>query len=485
MEGNASQVNQPESSVSSREIATRFVIHRYLNTIKSRFQDDPTIYEQFIHFTENFQEDGDMSSGDLEMVLEVLFRGHDDLIQEYHNLRPTFEEAKTFYMERKREEEEAEVEEMKRIADATRRDHIRACEVQSKSTLLRLPREIRDTIWKDVVSENIVHISRDANSSSYSFHSCVAPNGLKSSACPSGKGDHTQCATTGPSDFPSYRLICKQINLELPDARGTLFSKSVFHFDDLVDAEEYLFGLKERDRAAITHLRLPIPYSLSTKHEDSGPEFQAWEAIINYFSCPWVRETLNLNVHDRHHKQFLKQPWFFYYSSCYYQHNRHRLYKKWQIRFGDTSWDMDIASLRYKGEPKLDIGMDYPASDGVRFWMWGELLLGKCVDAEVAVAVGVTVLLALTLTLTSVIPDSVDEFSVISVSIDELPVVTLLPDPEVDVLHSVVTAVAMGKGVKIFVVLVTELAVFVEVDLMDEYVEEAEAEAEEETDTLK
>lgn len=56
----------------------------------------------------------------------------------------------------------------------------------------------------------------------------------------------------------------------------------------------------------------------------------------------------------------------------------------------------------------------------------------------------------------------------------------------------------MGKGVKIFVVLVTELAVFVgidilllitdsiiEVDLMDEYVEEAEAEAEEETDTLK
>ncbi|KAF7863167.1 hypothetical protein EAF04_007250 [Stromatinia cepivora] len=362
MEGNTSQIDRSESSFSSREIAARFMIQSYLNTIKYRFQDDPTIYEQFIEFTQNFQEDGDISSKDLKMIVDVLFGGHDDLIQEYHDLRPTFEEARTFHMERKREEAEKEVREMKKIADARQRDHIRACEVQSKSALLRLPREIRDTIWKDVVSGNIVHISRDVESSSYCYHSCVAPNGLKSSACPSGEGDHAQCATTGRSDFPSYRLICKQINLELPDARGTFFSKSAFHFDDLVDAEEYLFGLKERDRAAITHLRLPIPYSLSTKHEDSGPEFQAWEAIMNYFSCPWARETLNLDVHDRHNAQYLKQPWYFYYSSCYYHQNRHRMYKNWQIGFGSTSWDMDIASLRYKAEPKLDIGMNYPAS---------------------------------------------------------------------------------------------------------------------------
>lgn len=36
------------------------------------------------------------------------------------------------------------------------------------------------------------------------------------------------------------------------------------------------------------------------------------------------------------------------------------MYKKWQVGFGNTSWDMDIASLKYKGEPKMDIGMSYP-----------------------------------------------------------------------------------------------------------------------------
>ncbi|RAL64272.1 hypothetical protein DID88_002164 [Monilinia fructigena] len=39
------------------------------------------------------------------------------------------------------------------------------------------------------------------------------------------------------------------------------------------------------------------------------------------------------------------------------------MYKNWQVGFSDTSWNIDIASLRYKGQPKMDIGMRYAGSE--------------------------------------------------------------------------------------------------------------------------
>jgi hypothetical protein len=56
----------------------------------------------------------------------------------------------------------------------------------------------------------------------------------------------------------------------------------------------------------------------------------------------------------------LKAPLYFYYSSCYYQHNRYRLGHRWQVRRGNTSWDIGISDLKYKGEPRLDIAILRP-----------------------------------------------------------------------------------------------------------------------------
>ena len=42
------------------------------------------------------------------------------------------------------------------------KEHRIACSKQSSSPLLKLPRELRDKIWAGVVSDNIIHISRNA-----------------------------------------------------------------------------------------------------------------------------------------------------------------------------------------------------------------------------------------------------------------------------------------------------------------------------------
>ncbi|KAF7936604.1 uncharacterized protein EAE97_007970 [Botrytis byssoidea] len=366
MKMNTLQVKQPELLLGSQEVTVYSAIQSYLHTLENRFQDEPQIYERFIETIQNFHEDEEVLREDLEATVGEILQGHDDLIQEYQRIRMLFDEREDFELARTHVEE-AKKEALRKIASAERQAaHIRACEAQSKSTLLCLPREIRDAIWNDVVQGNIVHISRidveDASSSSstpFKYHSCVATTGLKSSACPAREGDHALCARTGRSDFPSYRLVCKQMNLELPEARAAFFANNALHFDNAEDAEEFIFGLKERDRAAITHLRFPVPYSLAMVDYNEGMNFRAWEAIMNYFSCPWARATLHLDEDD---SEFLKSPWYFYYSSCYYHQNRDRMYKKWQVGFGDTSWDIDIASLRYKAEPRIDIGMSYPES---------------------------------------------------------------------------------------------------------------------------
>jgi hypothetical protein len=126
----------------------------------------------------------------------------------------------------------------------------------------------------------------------------MASKGLKSLACPPGLGDHIDCPTSGPSNYAIIQLVCKQIHKEL-DSAGTLFSHSALQFADLDVAYQYLFGLREDDRAAITHLRLSIPYSLTSALPGSnydiyhGPEMaDNWQAICNYFSSPWDRKTV-------------------------------------------------------------------------------------------------------------------------------------------------------------------------------------------------
>jgi len=59
---------------------------------------------------------------------------------------------------------------------------------------------------------------------------------------------------------------------------------------------------------------------------------------------------------------FFKEPIYFYYSQCYYYENVHRMHKKWQVGRGNTSWDVAIAELKYKGAPRLDLAMRLPES---------------------------------------------------------------------------------------------------------------------------
>jgi hypothetical protein len=56
----------------------------------------------------------------------------------------------------------------------------------------------------------------------------------------------------------------------------------------------------------------------------------------------------------------LREPIYFYYSSCYYYENTDRMHKKWQVGRGNTSWDVDIAELKYKGSPRLDLALELP-----------------------------------------------------------------------------------------------------------------------------
>ena len=62
--------------------------------------------------------------------------------------------------------------------------------------------------------------------------------------------------------------------------------------------------------------------------------------------------------------RFLKEHYHFYYSKCYYGENAHRMGKRWQVGFGNTSWDIGISDLRVKenGEPKIDIAMSLPTA---------------------------------------------------------------------------------------------------------------------------
>lgn len=182
------------------------------------------VFEQYIDILRYYKK---FSSHYLLELVEELLEERDDLIQAYHQLQPMVQEQSICCRENERWN----------IANANaqrREKHIRIYQTQEKSALLRLPREIRDTIWEDVVSASIVHVSKDIESTSFSHHLCVAPGELKSSACPAGKGDHADCPTTGPSDFRLYRLICRQNNHELPVAKDDFFPRHALHFDDMI-----------------------------------------------------------------------------------------------------------------------------------------------------------------------------------------------------------------------------------------------------------
>ncbi|KAE9363454.1 hypothetical protein N431DRAFT_389336 [Stipitochalara longipes BDJ] len=252
--------------------------------------------------------------------------------------------------------------------------HRQACEGQSDSRLLTLPREIRDKIWKEVVTGNVIHISTSSDihvkrgrsgrpkRPHWQYYSCMASKGLRSSVCPPGSGDHLNCPTSGPSNYAIIHLVCKQIHMEL-DSAGTFFSHNALQFADLAVAYKYLFGLREDDRASITHLRLLIPYSLMSMDHRSyhhPGKVSEWHAICNYFSNIWDRKTLDMYPLPRDKPWLLKEPIYFYYSNCYYYQNIDRMHKKWQVGRGDTSWDVDIADLKYKGALRLDLTMEMP-----------------------------------------------------------------------------------------------------------------------------
>ncbi|TVY19222.1 hypothetical protein LARI1_G002188 [Lachnellula arida] len=261
------------------------------------------------------------------------------------------------------------------LAAQAKRDeaHRRACKQQSSSPLLTLPREIRDKIWDEAILGNVVHVSsRRARWSSlgmeFFFHACRAEKGAGSLACPPGVGDHADCSTTGPSNYPDIRLACKQLLLELPDAETTFFSKTAFQFADLKTADAFLFGLSEPQRSSITHLKLAVLHNV-TSDEFSDENYELWIGILNYFSNPWERKSLHMDPKPEDKPAMLREAIYFYYSGCYYENNKDRMYKRYQVGRGGRSWDVGISDLKYKGEPKLDLAMKVLTHDqAVNTW---------------------------------------------------------------------------------------------------------------------
>ncbi|KAN0104451.1 hypothetical protein V8E51_010196 [Hyaloscypha variabilis] len=260
------------------------------------------------------------------------------------------------------------------ISAAEIETHRQACDRQSASRLLTLPREIRDKIWEEVVTGNIIHISTSSDihvkrgrsgrpkRPKWQYYICVASKGLKSSVCQPGSGDHRDCPTSGPSNYAIIHLICKQIHMELDSAR-TFFSHNALQFADLDIAYKYLFGLQEDDRASITHLRFLIRYTLMSVDYRSYHHpgmVREWYALCNYFSNIWDRKTLNMYPQPGDKSWLSQEPIYFYYSNCYYYGNSNRMHKTWQVGRGDTSWDVDIAELKYKGALRLDLAMELP-----------------------------------------------------------------------------------------------------------------------------
>ena len=178
--------------------------------------------------------------------------------------------------------------------------HRIACQTQRGSQLLELPRELRDKIWAEALIGNVHHVfpvktgtprGPQNNCNEFRFHlgRCSAPNAIHSSACPPGVGDHANCIASGSSQVSDMRRVCKQMNLELAMIGGSMFSRDVFQFADLQVAEQFLFGLTEPQRAAITHLKFAIPSPLITGCSDDNSVYESWVSICNYFSNPWDR----------------------------------------------------------------------------------------------------------------------------------------------------------------------------------------------------
>lgn len=121
---------------------------------------------------------------------------------------------------------------------------------------------------------------------------------LSSLLCiPKGPPKHSMCGWYGRSRKLLHRwtkkshsisLVYKQIYTELPKS-SFIMSQNALQFSNLVTAEEYLFGLDENIRASITHLRLAVPYSLTTPqylpyYRDGN--IDEWRGIFNYSSNP-------------------------------------------------------------------------------------------------------------------------------------------------------------------------------------------------------
>jgi hypothetical protein len=70
-----------------------------------------------------------------------------------------------------------------------------------------------------------------------------------------------------------------------------------------------------------------------------------------------------MTPHEQDPEWLVKEPIYFYYSRCYYNNNFERLYSRYQVGRGDTSWDIGISDLIYKGCPRLDLTMQYPTEE--------------------------------------------------------------------------------------------------------------------------
>lgn len=214
---------------------------------------------------------------DLQVHAEKLFQRHaeakDGVAQFLHTLLP------------QRYADEAAANKIKQA------EYHAACAMQSHSPLLKLPRELRDNIWREVLHEDVIHVTRGLvegdSLERYIYYTCVCDDKLNSLACGLGEGEHLACAMQDSTTYLDIRLVCKQILTELPDVDRAIFGQCAFHFSTLDVAEGWLFGLEEHQRAAITRLRFALGHRMANATEGTS-----WANICNYFSIPWDRKTV-------------------------------------------------------------------------------------------------------------------------------------------------------------------------------------------------
>lgn len=210
---------------------------------------------------------------------------------------------------------------------------------QSKSKLLTLPKEVRQLVIGHISTGNVIHVSErrsphgpdyrePASRRKYNYNFCVAPQ--SSLARPAGQNDYQTWTIKWKSDISNLKQICRLIYFDTLSyytdkqkaPMDILVQENALQFSNLTVASEWLFSMPEYLRSSVGHLRIAMPYfnvlddqmrdlergkssSSGDAPERDMDEGDHWEALCNYLSNPWTRESVSHQSGHRDEWNFL------------------------------------------------------------------------------------------------------------------------------------------------------------------------------------